>query len=393
MGCDTGTKRVYYWGGRHPINESIVNYPPEGFEMRSNMRPGQFSIVGEYEKGYDFMKKAATEIYNLLRLPRVIYIREPCDLIHTSSGIIPLNRKPWVVGVEYASSFVSLQEEKMQSQAYLRKVAEYLSRDCCKGVLPFSEACKKSIENAYKLYLSGFAHKIKVLYPAIEVRPESSKPKVEAPLRLLHVSGHFFDKGARELIEAFGVLERKHDLELYMIVDAPNHHQDEFRSILNDYSSHQRIHLITEKLPRRELFERYYSTADIFVLPTYIDFFGLVFLEAMAAGLPLVGTDVFAVPEIIEDGVNGFLIHSPLSTFGPGYLRSPQLIRDYRHRIISEKLPEVVDQLVGKLNILIADEALRKRMGQQSRKMVEIGKFSIAEQQRKLKRIYEEALQ
>ena len=387
------TKRVYCWSGRHPINESIINHPPEGFEIRSNMSPGQFSIVKEYEKGYDLTKKVATQVYNLLKLPRVIWVRESCDLIHTSSGAIPLNRKPWVVGVEYASSFVGLQEEKMQNQVYLRRVAKYLSSDYCKKILPFSEACKKSIENAYRPYLDGFARKLEVLYPAMEPWAQTSKPKEEGPLRLLHISGHFFDKGGRELIEAFRILERSgYELELYMIVDAPSHHQDEFKSVLHKYGPHQGIHLITEKLPRMVLLERYYSIADIFVLPTYIDFFGFVFLEAMAAGLPLVGTDVFAVPEIIEDGVNGFLIHSPLSTFDANHLRSPQLIRDYRHRVISERLPEVINQLVEKLSILIEDEDLRKRMGEESRRMVETGKFSTSRQQEKLKRIYEEAL-
>lgn len=387
-----GTKKVYYWGGRHPINESIVNHPPEGFEIRSNMNSGQFNIVREYEKGYNLLKEIVTYVYNLLRLPRVIWIRESCDLIHSNSGVIPLNRRPWVVGVEYVSSFVGLQEEKMQNPSYLHKVAKYLSSDYCKKVLPFSEACKKSIENAYKPYLDSFARKLEVLYPAIEALAEVPKPKDEGPVRLLHISGHFFDKGGRELIEAFETLERKYDLELYMIVNAPSHHQDEFKSVLNNYASHQRIHFVTEKLPRRVLFEKYYSTADIFVLPTYIDFFGFVFLEAMTAGLPLVGTDIFAVPEIIKDGVNGFLIHSPISTFGPENLRSPELIQDYRRRIISERLPEVIDQLVEKLSILIEDEDLRKRMGEESRRMVKTGKFSIAEQQGKLKQIYEEAL-
>lgn len=387
-----GIKRVYYWGGRHPINESVVNHPPEGFEIRSNMNPGQFSIVKEYEKGYDLTKKVATQVYNLLKLPRVIWVREPCDLIHTSSGVIPLNRKPWVVGVEYASSFVGLQEEKMQNQVYLRRVAKYLSSDYCKKILPFSEACKKSIENAYRPYLDGFARKLEVLYPAMEPWAQTSKPKEEGPLRLLFISGHFFDDGGREVVRAFEILERKYNLELYMVVDVPKHHQDEFQGFLNKHGSGFRIHLTTEKVPRRLLFENYYSQADIFVMPSYRHLFGYVLPEAMSAGLPVVGTDVFALPEIIEDGVNGFVVHSPLSAFDQDFLRTPQFLVDYRRSVISGEVTEVVNQLVEKLSILIEDEDLRKKMGEESRKMVETGKFSIPRQQEKLKRIYEEAL-
>jgi glycosyltransferase involved in cell wall biosynthesis len=51
-----------------------------------------------------------------------------------------------------------------------------------------------------------------------------------------------------------------------------------------------------------------YAASDVFVLPTKTDPFGLVFIEAMAAGLPVVGTNVNAVPEIVEDGVTGLLV-------------------------------------------------------------------------------------
>jgi glycosyltransferase involved in cell wall biosynthesis len=51
-----------------------------------------------------------------------------------------------------------------------------------------------------------------------------------------------------------------------------------------------------------------YSNADIFVLPSlHAESFGLVLLEAMASGLPIVATNVGGIPEILEDGKEGFL--------------------------------------------------------------------------------------
>jgi len=50
------------------------------------------------------------------------------------------------------------------------------------------------------------------------------------------------------------------------------------------------------------------ASASAFALPTLREPFGLVFLEAMAFGLPCVGTNVEAVPEIIEDGVTGYVV-------------------------------------------------------------------------------------
>lgn len=52
----------------------------------------------------------------------------------------------------------------------------------------------------------------------------------------------------------------------------------------------------------------YYAIADMFVLPSAYESFGLVFLEALACGVPVIATRVGIAPEIIRDGVNGFLV-------------------------------------------------------------------------------------
>jgi glycosyltransferase involved in cell wall biosynthesis len=50
------------------------------------------------------------------------------------------------------------------------------------------------------------------------------------------------------------------------------------------------------------------AAGDLFVLASLWEGLGLVFLEAMAAGLPIVATRVSAVPEVVEDGVGGWLV-------------------------------------------------------------------------------------
>ncbi|MFD0748039.1 glycosyltransferase family 4 protein [Phytohabitans flavus] len=60
-------------------------------------------------------------------------------------------------------------------------------------------------------------------------------------------------------------------------------------------------------LPLREV-AALYDHHDLFVLPTRIEGFGLVFAEALARGLPCVGRDAFAMPEMIKPGVNGALL-------------------------------------------------------------------------------------
>lgn len=55
--------------------------------------------------------------------------------------------------------------------------------------------------------------------------------------------------------------------------------------------------------------KKLYSASDVFVLPSKLEGFGLSIVEAMAAGKPVVATSVGAIPEIIENGKNGLLVH------------------------------------------------------------------------------------
>jgi UDP-glucose:(heptosyl)LPS alpha-1,3-glucosyltransferase len=59
--------------------------------------------------------------------------------------------------------------------------------------------------------------------------------------------------------------------------------------------------------PQSQGIERYYSAADAFALLSEFDTFGMVVLEAMAAGLPVIVSDRMGARDIVTDGVNGFV--------------------------------------------------------------------------------------
>ena len=66
-----------------------------------------------------------------------------------------------------------------------------------------------------------------------------------------------------------------------------------------------------------EKIKTYYRKASVFVMPSLMEGFGLVFLEAMAQGLPVIGGNVGGTLELIKDGKNGFLVNpGDVSTLG-----------------------------------------------------------------------------
>jgi L-malate glycosyltransferase len=60
-------------------------------------------------------------------------------------------------------------------------------------------------------------------------------------------------------------------------------------------------------LGKQDNLEELYSISDIKLLLSEKESFGLVALEAMACGVPSIGTNVGGIPEVIEDGYNGFI--------------------------------------------------------------------------------------
>jgi UDP-glucose:(heptosyl)LPS alpha-1,3-glucosyltransferase len=62
--------------------------------------------------------------------------------------------------------------------------------------------------------------------------------------------------------------------------------------------------------PSKEI-ERYFRAADFFVLPTLYEPFGLVILEAMSSGLPVIVSKTAGAAELIHDGENGVLLNNP----------------------------------------------------------------------------------
>lgn len=75
-----------------------------------------------------------------------------------------------------------------------------------------------------------------------------------------------------------------------------------------------------------------YSAADVFVIPSLQEAFGQTALEAMACGTPVVGSAAGGIPEIVHDGVTGFL--APASSSGELRDATLRLLKDTEKRAV-----------------------------------------------------------
>lgn len=118
---------------------------------------------------------------------------------------------------------------------------------------------------------------------------------------LMHLSNFRPVKRITDAVEIFGLVREKIRAKLVMIGDGPDRGSAEY--------------LVRKKKMTRDVYflgkqDRVYELlgqADLFLLPSDLESFGLAALEAMACEVPIVATNVGGVPEVVEHGVDGYL--------------------------------------------------------------------------------------
>jgi glycosyltransferase involved in cell wall biosynthesis len=146
-------------------------------------------------------------------------------------------------------------------------------------------------------------------------------------------------KGIMELMAAFGCVSSRNQNRYALVLVGDGEARETIEKIV--LALDQRSVHIVGQVPH-ELIAKYYAIADLFVLPSYRDVWGMVINEAMVCGLPIITTsEVGAATDLVREGENGFVI------------------------------PVDVDALATKLTTLLQDADLRRRMGERSRELIE----------------------
>ncbi|HYW08024.1 MAG TPA: glycosyltransferase family 4 protein [Longimicrobium sp.] len=147
--------------------------------------------------------------------------------------------------------------------------------------------------------------------------PEERRARRE-PVRVLFVGGDFGRKGGAELLAAWRAADFGRAARLTLVTESP---MDE-TGLPAGVEVRRGVRAYTPE------WLALWRAADVFVLPTRGEAFGMVFQEAAAAGLPAIGTALNAIPEIVADGVTGVLVPPgevrPLADALRGLVQSPE---------------------------------------------------------------------
>jgi N-acetyl-alpha-D-glucosaminyl L-malate synthase BshA len=132
-----------------------------------------------------------------------------------------------------------------------------------------------------------------------ELRAEWA-PKGEAIL--MHLSNFRPVKRVTDVVEIFAQVRAKIPAKLVLIGDGPERGSAEY--LVRQKCLTRDVHF----LGKQDRVQEKLGLADLFLLPSDLESFGLAALEAMACEVPVIATNVGGVPEVIEHGVDGYLI-------------------------------------------------------------------------------------
>lgn len=202
------------------------------------------------------------------------------------------------------------------------------------------KSCDKVVYNSKAIVQHQYKHNWEVVYNGVDTelfRPMKIK-KISDKLNLIFVGNLNKEKGLDYLFEAVKDLTNK--IHLTIVGDGPL-----FKSYIKKYPF---VHFIgrTSHLELPKIINQH----DVLVLPTFVESFPNVILEAMACGKPAIATNIYGIPEMIQDNVNGFLVP-----------------------------PKYSKAIKEKINLFMKQQELVKKMGEKGRKLVE-KKFERMEQ-------------
>jgi len=364
--------------GGHQIYQEIVNFPPKEVEY---LGVSSQTTGGEYYQNKKWKEKI-NEVMQLFHFPRMIFVRnQNCDIVHSSRGIIPITNRPWVMDIEQFTSFVGLHFDIMVKNKILRKFIENrLASKNCKKILCHCNATKQS----FLKYLNceKFEEKLEVIYPSSHIIPiKKTKSK---KIRFLFVSSLFEQKGGEFVLEAFKRLCEKYEgIELLVRSDVEDKFKKKYGSqniIFEDYSG-------KNILGREEFLQNVFSRGDVFIYTTFCDSFGYSLIDALVAKMPIIGTNLFATPEIVRDKENGFIIDIP------GYDRDEWIQEYHINRLKPLEKEKFILDLMKSMEKFINSPLLIREMGEKGFKRISTGDLSLENRNKKIKNVYIEALQ
>jgi N-acetyl-alpha-D-glucosaminyl L-malate synthase BshA len=185
-------------------------------------------------------------------------------------------------------SFKSVTTMTIQNSDAVTAVSEFLSKEACRQF-----GVDRDIDVIY-----NFIDPVRHDRPIPPCIPERCCPE---QFTVMHISNFRPVKRVGDVVKVFARVTERLDAHLVMIGDGPD--AGRARQLAEDLGVLDKVTFTGVLDGVADLLR----AANVLLLPSETESFGLVALEAMASGVPVVASDVGGLPEVVEHGVTGFL--------------------------------------------------------------------------------------
>ncbi|MBW2977024.1 glycosyltransferase [Candidatus Woesearchaeota archaeon] len=195
----------------------------------------------------------------------------------------------------------------------------------CDLVISPSEAIKKVLNK------KGLKRKVVVISNGVDTglfRPKKFyRKKIK---KIIHVGRVSYEKNIDRILKAFSLLPEKiSGVEFSIIGNGPA--LESLKRLSADLGIAQQVKFLGP-IPHKKL-PYYYQESDIFVTCSTMETQGLVILEAMSSGLPVIGVNKFAIPDIVRDRHNGLIVQPSdikgLKASMEALIKNPRLVKAF----------------------------------------------------------------
>jgi UDP-glucose:(heptosyl)LPS alpha-1,3-glucosyltransferase len=244
----------------------------------------------------------------------------PFDLIHTHDRIFKADLYT-MHGIPHRWWIRKVRKKKMMSLfdlALARVEDRLVAKGDCRRFLAVSELTRRIFLDEYPIDPA----RVVVIHPGIDLTPyaeldrERSRQEIrgrygilpEEPL-LLFVSMNFAIKGLDHLLRGLGCLRRRDPDRRFRLLVIGRGDEKTYGRLARELGIGDAV-VFTGAVPREKL-PQFYLAGDLYAMLSRFDTFGMVVLEAMAAGLPVLVSGTVGARDIVQEGENGFVIEDP----------------------------------------------------------------------------------
>ena len=300
--------RRLFWGWRKPRSIGLVS-PSYGTEKVSyGLAPAGYSFHKLFRLPLQRLEKKGTFWHNT-----PILLDHPVSLVHTLNEI-PAGSCPFVVSFENELPRYLGEPPAWQLDAGYR----LLESDRCRQILGLSDIAARGLrERLQRRGLGQLASKVSVFRGSVMALPvptgQARQPRRQGPLRLLFVGRYAFRKGLLPTLDALDDCRAQGaDVQATVVCDFDNRGNKNETRYVNKAATLERMAQMPglthhPRLPNAEIHQLMRSH-DVLLFPTLDESLGWVAVEAGLAGMPIITTDTYALPELVVHGQTGFLI-------------------------------------------------------------------------------------